>query len=362
MRDDAVGDPDAASLAVVCGYYDFSARIRGAFHDVAGVSAVASPPEYRRRGLVRELLAGVHRELRDDGVAVAALWPFEYPFYRRLGYARVNDYARITVAPDALSAACPDPAGTFERLGPDDWRRLDAVYDEWGPASLRLDRSADWWRSRVFQSWRTDPYVYGWTAGAAGDELGGYLAYTVEDGDDADGKTMAVSEFASRGREARGHLLRFLRNHDSQVERVRFTGPADERLFDELDDPRAAETEVRPGPMARLVDVEAALEAIPYPDGVDADLVLDVDDDTCPWNDRRIRLRVVDGRAAVSAAADDAERSASLDVGSLTRLVVGSHGAQRLTDLGDVDAAEDDVRETLEAAFPRTDPFLREGF
>ncbi|MFC7136624.1 GNAT family N-acetyltransferase [Halobaculum litoreum] len=61
------GDPVADDLAVVCGYYDFSARIRGAFRDVAGVSAVASPPEYRRRGLVRDLLTDVHRGSATTG-------------------------------------------------------------------------------------------------------------------------------------------------------------------------------------------------------------------------------------------------------------------------------------------------------
>ncbi|MFC7098377.1 GNAT family N-acetyltransferase [Halobaculum marinum] len=351
-------DPSADDLTVVCGYYDFSMQIRGEVHEAGGVSAVASPPEYRREGLVRDLLTAVHREFRDDGVAFATLWPFEFPFYRRLGYARVNDYSRTTVAPDALSSACPPAEGTYERLDPDDWARADDVYAAWGPADLRLDRSEEWWRTRVFQSWQTDPYVYGWTAGDAGDDLGGYLVYTVEDGDD--GKTLAVSEFAYRDREARGHLLRFCRNHDSQVERVRIPSTADERLFDDLDDPRAAETEVRPGPMVRLVDVAAALESISYPVDVEAEVVLDVRDDTCPWNDQPFRLRVAGGRGTVSAVETDAA-GVTLGVGALSRLVVGSHGSDRLVEIGEVEV-DDETRSDLAAAFPRTEPFLREGF
>lgn len=355
-------DLDAADLAVVCGYYDFAARIRGGVRDVAGISAVASPPEARRRGLVRDLLGHVHRELREDGVAFAALWPFEYPFYRRLGYERICDYARIEVAPDALSSACPDPAGSYERLDADDWPRVNAVYDEWATAEFRLNRTEDWWRHRVFESWGTDPYVYGWTDGDRGDALRGYVVYTITDDDDAEGKTMAVSEFAHVDREACGHLLRFCRNHDSQVERVRFTGPADTRLFDDLDDPRAAETEIRPGPMARVVDVGRALEEIAYPEDFDVTLVFDVRDDACEWNDDAFRLRVGDGRGAVERVGDDVEADASLDIGALSRLVVGSHGVDRLVELGTVEVASESDRETLTALFPETDPFLREGF
>ncbi|SHH52735.1 GNAT family N-acetyltransferase [Halobaculum gomorrense] len=364
QESDAVdrGDLDAGDLTVVCGYHDFSARIRGGVRDVAGVSAVASPPEARRRGLVGDLLTRVHRELRDDGVAFAALWPFEYLFYRRLGYERICDYARIEIAPDALASACPDPAGSYERLDADDWPRLEEVYDRWANAAFRLDRSEDWWRLRVFHSWDTDPYVYGWTDGDRGDDLRGYVVYTVRGGDDTEGKTMAVSEFAHVDREARGHLLRFCRNHDSQVERLRFTGPADTRLFDDLDDPRAAETTVKPGPMARVVDAERALEAIEYPADVEESIALDVADDTCEWNDDGFRLSVADRKGTVERVVDGAAPDVSLDIGALSRLVVGSHGADGLVELGDIDVAGAEGRDALAAAFPPTDPFLREGF
>ena len=355
---DAAERPTADDMTAVCGYYEFGARIRGGTRELAGIAAVASPPETRRRGLVRELLGSVHRELRDDGVAFAALWPFEYPFYRRLGYARIGDHTRITVAPDALASACPDPAGSYTRLVADDWRRLDDVYAEWADGDLGLDRSESWWRRCVFRSWNADPYVYGWVDGDG--TLGGYVVYTVEDDDD--GKTMGVSELAARDRRARGHLLRFCRNHDSQVERVRIRGPADARLFDDLADPRAADTEIRPGPMARVVDVAGALEAIEFPADAEGSVVLDVADDTCEWNDGTARLVVADGEGRVEAVDGDVEAAVELDVGALTRLVLGSHGVARLIELGEATVHDDAARRTLAAAFPPGEPYLREGF
>lgn len=354
-------DPEA--IAVVCAYYDFSARIRGEHRLVAGVSAVASPPEYRRRGLVRDLLTDLHAELREEGVAFAALWPFEFPFYQRLGYARINDYTRLTVDPDALSGACPPASGSFERLTADDWAAVDAVHTAWADDEFGLDRGEDWWRCRVFQSWGTDPYVYGWRDD--GGDLRGYLVFTVEDGDDdggRDDKTMAVSELAFCDREARGHLLRFCRNHDSQVGSVRISGPADARLFDELDDPRAVDTEVRAGPMARIVDVSAALSRVAYPEDVTETIRFDVADETCAWNDRVVGLRVREGEGTVTDAVGDEAPTVSLDIGALTRLVGGSHGVDRLADLGHVEGLDAGSRATLAALFPTTDPYLREGF
>jgi len=236
------------------------------------------------------------------------------------------------------------------------------VYDGWANDEFRLDRSEGWWRHRVFESWGTDPYVYGWTDGDRGDALRSYLVYTITDDDSETGKTMVVSEFAHVDREARGHLLRFCRNHDSQVERVRFTGPSNTRLFDDLDDPRAAGTEIRPGPMARIVDVEAALEEVAYPEAVETTLVFNVRDDACDWNDGRVRLRVTDGRGTAERVGADVDVDASLDVGTLSRLVIGSHGVDRLVELGAVDVEREAVRTGLADAFPPTEPFLREGF
>ncbi|MFC6788054.1 GNAT family N-acetyltransferase [Halobaculum halobium] len=235
------------------------------------------------------------------------------------------------------------------------------MYDEWAGDEFRLDRGEGWWRHRVFESWETDPYVYGWTDGDRGDSLRGYLVYTIRDEDGSDGRALTVNEFAARDREARRQLLRFCRDHDSQVERVRFTGPADTRLFDDLDDPQAAETEIRPGPMARVVDVESALAAIEYPADLETTLVFDVRDDSCEWNDDRFRLRVADGRGTVDRVAD-ADAEVVLDIGALARLVVGSHSANRLVELGAVDTEGEATQPALAAAFPPTNPFLREGF
>ncbi|MBP1922976.1 putative acetyltransferase [Halorubrum alkaliphilum] len=67
----------------VCGHHDFTLRIRGSDRDVAGLSAVASPPEHRRQGNIERILRESLAEYHDDDVHVSVLWPFEYGFYRR---------------------------------------------------------------------------------------------------------------------------------------------------------------------------------------------------------------------------------------------------------------------------------------
>jgi predicted acetyltransferase len=270
----------------------------------------------------------------------------------------VSHGARTTVSPGDLDGAAGDPAGRFRRLAAEDWAVADGVYREWATEAFGLRRSEGFWRHRVFEGWRDDPYVYAWA-----DEDGtarGYLVYTFEDGDD--GREMRVVELAYADDEARAQLYRFLRDHDSQVESVRVRGPTpvSTRLFDELADPRAAEVELRPGAMARLVDVPAALESFAYPGDVAGRVTVAVTDDHCPWNDATVRLDVADGTATCRET--DADPDVRAGVGTLTQVAVGSHGVAAAERDGDLSVATPAARETLAALFPPEPVYLREGF
>ena len=352
---DAGWGPVAADdLHAACAYYAFTARVRGTWRSVGGVSAVVSPPETRRRGHVSAMLDGLHRELREAGFGFAALWPFDYGFYRRLGYAMANESDRATVSPADLGAVAADPAGEFRRLGPADYAELDGVYDAWATEALALRRTEGWWRHRVFAGRSTEPYVYGWERDG---DLRGYLVYTVEG--DGDGKTMAVSELAAVDAAARRQLLRFCRDHDSQVDDVRLRGPVAADLLGALDDPRAADVERRPGPMVRLVDVEAALAGLAYPDGVAESVTLAVEDERCPWNDGVTELTV--GEAGATCVPSEGAPDCRLGVGAFSQLAVGARSARWLAHRGRLTAEEPAV-EALGRLFPAAPVYLREGF
>jgi predicted acetyltransferase len=381
-RDEAVAPDD---LAAVCSYYDFDARVRGEWHRCPGVSTVATPPERRRQGVVAAMLDDLLSRFRADGVDLCALWPFDYDFYRRFGWATCGDYARLTVPVEQLSARAPAAAGTVERLDPDeDLDEVAAVYEAWATEDLAVRRTEGWWRRRVFRGWKQDPYVYGWRdsearsasetrtgsgaareredSGARADApLGGYVVYTVEDREDGDGRVMAVSELAAADQQAHDQLLRFCHNHDSQVESIRFDRlPPWVRPFDDYPDPRAADLKIHPGPMVRAVDVRRALEGLDYGDATGT-ATLAVSDDRCPWNDGTVRVQVTDGTATCRPA-DGADADARLDVGALSQLLVGARTPAELARTDGLTGADAETTATLERLFPERRPFLREGF
>lgn len=365
------GDPralfDGDEMLAVCKHHWFRARLRGQWVEMPGIAAVASPPEHRRQGYVSRLMAESLAEYRDRGDFLTALWAFEHPFYERLGWGLANKFVRYKCAPEALAFARDHASGEFRRLDADDYELLDPVISAHAEGyELEIDRTEEWWRNCIFESWRGDPYVYVWEKDG---QLRGYVGYRINDGDD--GRRLQAYEFAHADREAYLNLLRFIANHDSQVERASIYAPLGTDLLDLADDPEAIDCEVEPGPMVRLVDVPTAVEALDYPDSLDAEFTLSVADSLADWNDRIFRVAVADGRATCERVAEDgssdadagpSDADATTDVSTLSQVFVGYHSVADAEALGGLDVRDSATREALTAMFPERDVFLREGF
>lgn len=349
---------DGEDLVTTAAHYSFTVAVRGRWLDAAGLSAVATLPEDRHRGLVRRLLRASLEEYRERGQALSLLWPFKHAFYRRFGWGRLGTYGEYEFEPGVLADLADHPlaGGRFEPLDADDYGALQALDDRFAAEhDLAMRRTEDWYRHRFFEGWQEDPFVYGWYRD---DELRGYLRYDVEreDGD----RQLRVWEFGAPDREAAVNLLRYLHRHEAQVDEIALHARVDELLFDLVDDPRAVDLEVRPGPMGRLVDVAAGLEALPAPAGVEAALTLAVEDPLADWNDGAFAVEARDGDVVVSTEDGD-HLDATLPVETLSQLAFGTTTAERAAVAGGLEADED-VQSRLDDLFPPREVFLREFF
>jgi predicted acetyltransferase len=348
------GAAEDADPVSILSSYDFATQLRGATLSMGGVSTVATPPEHRRQGYVATLLRELAREYRETDTPIAALWPFEHPFYRKYGWATCNRYCSWTAAPSDLREAASAPAGAWRRLDRDEWEPLDAVHDAaMAGHDLAVDRTERWWTERVLRSWRTDPFVYLWEDDAG--EPRAYLLYRIE-GDWGD-RTLHVDEHGATDPEAFGQVLRFLTDHDSQVKEVTFSTAPDASLLDRVRDPREVDCEVEAGPMFRLVDVESTLTALAYP--ADGRVTVGLSDPLLPELEGTYELTVADGRA--SCERTDVPADAETDVGAFSQLVCGYRSAETLATAGDLDADAETLA-TLDALFPESAPYLKEGF
>lgn len=348
-------------LVSVCRHMELDVRVRGGWQTMGGLSSVATPPEARRRGHVRTLLAGSLAEYRDRGWTLSALWPFDRGFYGRYGWATGHRLAKLSCDPEKLSWTADHARGEFRPVrvadedAPDDAdiATLDSVYDAYGERhDLTVDRTDEWWREWIFGR-GTVPYAYVWERDG---EPAGYIAYTVDDGDD--GRTLHARDFVPTDHEARLNLLYFCYQHDSQVSTVEASLPDDPTVLDAFADPAGVEYGVYAGPMLRVVDVVPAVEALDY--AVDGSFVLAVDDGFADWNDDTFRVTVEGG--AATAERVDADPDVAADVETFTQLYLGYFTVEQAERLGDLSVRDDAARDLLASLYPPRDLFVNERF
>jgi predicted acetyltransferase len=296
----------------------------------AGVTAVAVVPTHRRRGLLSAMMRRQLDDLRDRGEAVAALWSSEGQIYGRFGYGIGASYVRLVARrPAAVLAAAPVIADPL-RVGAAA-EHLDAMREVHDRVRLRrpgmLARPGPWWQDRLFdpESLRGGAHPL-----RAVTTDGGYAIYAVRADFDEDGPAgeVKVRELVAATPEAHAVLWAFLLDQDLTRTIVWELAPVDEPLWLMVTNARAVRRTVGDGLWVRLVDVAAALSARTY--GVDPDVVLEVSDAFCPWNEGRYRLS--DG----GCERTDGPADLSLDVAALGAAYLGGTTLLELAEAGRV--------------------------
>jgi predicted acetyltransferase len=288
-----------------------------------GLSAVATPPECRRQGLIGRLIRATLEEIRERGWPLSSLFPFYYPFYKRYGWEHMVDHYVYTIPMDRLplppSAAMTEASGSWHpiqrstdmtadqeshHVDDADLGVLRSLYEDWaahqnGP----FLRNEGWWRLQKLGEGAEDPSrrpdAYYWRNAEGVPRA--YVIYQLEQmqgGRSEWDRRMVVWDWVALDFQALRALLLFLRNHDSQAEEVRITVPESMRFRALFDDPDF-KVETYAELMLRLVDVAAALEARSYPAEAKEEVTLAVTDPYLEWNTGIYRLTVKEGRGAV---------------------------------------------------------------
>lgn len=224
--------------------------INGKTFEMGGVSSVATWPEFRRQGAVKDLLYHSLQYMRESGQTISFLHPFSFAFYRKYGWEHTFSEKAYTIPLEMLKQGW-GAEGSVRRIE-DDTALLHEVYTDYaknfnGP----LTRDEKWWEQRVLKAkWHKA------AAFSADGNAEGYLLYRVKAG------KVTVHEFVYNTLNARKLLMQFIANHDSMAETVEMTVPENDNLPLLVEEPRF-EQHIKPYFMARIVDVEAFLKDYP---------------------------------------------------------------------------------------------------
>ncbi|MGW1813008.1 GNAT family N-acetyltransferase [Streptomyces sp. NPDC002125] len=321
----AVGLWDGAECVGTTGAYSFRLTVPGgAAVPTAGVTMVSVASTHRRQGLLTSMMRRQLDDVRSWGEPLSVLLASEPGIYGRFGYGAATTETSLRI--DSSRVGLMLPPGTDEvrvrRSSPADaLGACEAVY-----ARLAAERPGTPVRQPGWERVPVSDPEGGRQGGSPlqcvlaerDGEVTGYATYHIRPAwEDAGPKgTVAVRDLAGLDPASYAALWRFLFGIDLTSFVECHNRPADEPVLRLVSDVRRCEVKQRDGLYVRLVSLDAALEARSY--RTPLDLVLEVEDAFCPWNEGRWRLTAdAKGVATCRRTADEAELALSVkDLGA----------------------------------------------
>ena len=303
--------------------FEFQFTVPGAIVPAAGVTIVGVLPTHRRRGILTQLMRAQLDDVHERGEPVACLWASEETIYGRYGYgmaALCGDIEILRVYGGFRRP--PEHGGVFRLLSHEE--ALEVIPPVWARVAAETPgmfaRPREWWEARALHDSES-------RRDGAGEMMRVVLV--------RDGEALGVSPEATAG------IWRYLLDVDWLDRLQAELLPVDHPLFLLLEQPRRLRFRLADSLWLRLVDVGAALAARP----LEGDVVLEVGDAFCPWNDARYAL---DGSKTMGDA------DLRLDVSDLATVYLGGFTFAQLLRSGRVEEVTAGAIARADAVF-RTD-------
>ena len=313
------------------------------------ITALVAAAHARRQKVGRTLTLHVLREMREAKVPLSVLFVSTPTFYRQLGYepAGVAQSWRTPthhLPSDTLGAQFVPFTAEQQEPARELYRRFAS------DRSGLLDRNPHFWRMQFSPYDGSRRYAYRIDFSGSPE---GYVCFQHARPED----TLIVQEAIATTSRAAQAALALVSHHKSIAEWVVFPdgpqGPLHKLISGNQARPEATSKEW----LLRLTDVPAALAQRGYPP-LDAELQLDVADESMPENAGRYVLRLSAGTPHVTSGGEGRIR---LDVRALAAIFTGFCHPKEMQAAGLLQAEPDDLAR-LGAVFAGPGPFLLDTF
>ncbi|MDF5720353.1 MAG: GNAT family N-acetyltransferase [Rhizonema sp. PD37] len=294
---------------------------------MTGIASVGIAPEYRLTGAAIALMQQAVKELHTKGVPISVLYPATQRLYRKAGYEQGGIFCGWEVPTQSIQFR-EQPL----RVKPIDSKNHEVfhhLYQEQAKLNNgNLDRNQAIWEQLVQPNEKEKLYAY--LIGS--DQPQGYILFSQNREDD--GSVVQVRDWTVLTTAAAQTFWCFLSNHRSLINRVQWKSSGVDFLSLLLPEQTVKQKFVDRW-MLRVIDVAKALEKRGYPQGIQTQLHLEVQDDLLAENNGRFILSVANGHGEVSIGGNG---ELKLDTRGLAPLYTGLFTPHQLQLMGKLDA------------------------
>ncbi|MFF7328752.1 GNAT family N-acetyltransferase [Streptomyces sp. NPDC090306] len=313
-----LGSWEGDACVGTAGAFDFRLTVPGGAQvAAAGITMVSVAATHRRRGILTSMMRRQLDDVRSWGEPLAVLTASEPAIYGRFGYGAATFHVSAEI--DTRLVRLSVPAGTDDVQvryadAADVLDACEAVYARLVPRRAGMTaRRPGWERLALLdaESDRKGASPLQCVVARLDGEVTGYARFRVKPAWERGGPAgeVVLQDLDALDPASGAALWRFLFGIDLTSRLTARGRPVDEAWQYQVSDIRRCQVQSRDSLYVRLVELGAALEARTYQAPVD--VVLEVEDAFCPWNQGRWRLTGDAKGAVCSRTADRADLALS---------------------------------------------------
>ena len=281
----------------------------------AAVGGVASKPEYRRMGGVRETFNTVFRHALNEGACVSILYPFSIEYYRKFGYENIQR---------SIHAECLFKAfDNIERFNEVTLAReehkdiIKSIYNDIAKKNNMMFARENY-ETFCFTPYKNCLYTYFVNR----DDAKGYVTFTLN----RSARTVNISELLFSNKTALLNLLGFVKIYDGNYDVVHFDKlPVNSPVFEVIrDENRSVKRTYTYEGQGRILDVKKILELTEYP-AERGSFSVKITDIQLEQNNGIFTVNYENGKCTVEKDAST-DYDLALDIPAASRIILGREG------------------------------------
>ena len=334
-------------LVAASGVVPFDVKVRSSVFKMGGIDGVASKPEYRNRGIVREILIKIFQDLHETQFPISILYPFKVAFYEMLGYKLVDEAVlyQFEIA-DIICKETKYQMKEVERINDDIRNVYQQATEYYDYIGLRTEMQ---WKRHYKNNYKFICYN--------GDQPEGYVIihFPKDNGNFLEDlkQTIIIREIIWLNYDVKQAIFNFLWSHRDQRKYLAGFFPLHENIIDLLKTPRVKTRRIFPNSLLRIIDVKSVLIGLKYPLN-DFSICIQVHDKFCNWNNGFFKLTSKNKNINVEFANSNiGSTDLESDITYFAQLIVGYRTIKELLEFGFISINQERF-EVLQKIFPKT--------
>lgn len=315
--DNYVDEVDGEVLSQIVSY-PFEVTIKGQVMKMSGIGDVASYPETRGSGGIRNIFSAIFNDLHENGTELSYLAPFSQPFYRKFGYETVFDSEEIRIPKAVITQIKPEKKGKVKRVKWEDEDTkaiLKEIYrDTLEKVHGSVIREDYWWHYTMIKKQKRVAICYD-----DNNMPQGYLIYGL-----VGASEFQIFEMAYCNSFALRKLMSFVSSHSGSFNEFVSTNLPDKAVLELFTEISGITRKTYSYMMVKIVNFKQFIEKYPFKKvEKEADFYVDIQDNSCEWNNGIFHLVIKNGKATCEKVTEAKKIDYSGSIQHFTQVFMG---------------------------------------